>query len=411
MTDDQTRPDATDQQPTVVLPAGTAATSVLSDTRVAPYLDACDAALADLPPAERAELLEDLAAHLDEIAAEEGDALSIRLGPPGAYAEEFRASAGYPALNSEARPQPPLRERASTLVHGARLRLVAWIDSLPGGAALRHVLIRLRPAWWFIRAWVAAYLVVGDSLLNSFGFGGKRPFLVLAACLGVSVAWGLRAERARGGLPTVERLVLLGLNATAVLLCYGGISAIGPLAYVGTDGGADLVQPNAIDAPPGLSMGGLPITNLTAFDLEGNPIPAVQLFDQDGNRVVADTSAQLGPNGESVYPVTATDSQGYPTSGVFPITYVVTNDYYDEATGETSLQVSRLLTAQWPTPVAATAGVVPPVGSIVPLDADGLPDWASAQPPAPVGAPSPSASSTAEPTDAADAKDTKGAKD
>ncbi len=69
-------------------------------------------------------------------------------------------------------------------------------------------------------------------------------------------------------------------------------------------------------------MDGNPVTNLSAFDLEGNPIPGFQLFDQDGNPVVAATDAQPGPNGETVYPLPATDASGYPVSRRFPVTYV-----------------------------------------------------------------------------------------
>ena len=52
--------------------------SVLPDPRVEPYLQACRAALADLPPAERAELLEDLAAHLEEMESVLGMAARFR---------------------------------------------------------------------------------------------------------------------------------------------------------------------------------------------------------------------------------------------------------------------------------------------------------------------------------------------
>src|SRR5512142_886760 len=64
---------------------------------IARYLDGVRAALLDLPPEVREELLEDLLAHLTEVAAESSEPLVDRLGEPSAYAAELRASAGVEA--------------------------------------------------------------------------------------------------------------------------------------------------------------------------------------------------------------------------------------------------------------------------------------------------------------------------
>ena len=71
-------------------------------------------------------------------------------------------------------------------------------------------------------------------------------------------------------------------------------------------------------------MDGSPITNLSAFDLEGNPIPGFQLFDQDGRPVSLPQSGEelFGPNGETLYLLPATDANGNPVNGAFPVTYV-----------------------------------------------------------------------------------------
>ena len=61
---------------------------------VARYAAAIRAALGDLDAAERADLLEDLEAHLAEVAVESGTSLADRLGPPDAYAAELRAAYG-----------------------------------------------------------------------------------------------------------------------------------------------------------------------------------------------------------------------------------------------------------------------------------------------------------------------------
>lgn len=423
MNDDQLRPDRTDSDaaaertralpapdttPTTVLPgtddvrtasAGTG-TALLTDERIAPYLAAAEATLADLPPGERSELLEDLAAHLEEISAEEGAALSTRLGPPAEYAAELRASAGYPPAG---RPhdRPGVIDRTSALVRTTWQGLTEWIRQVPGGTAALAVLTRLRPAWWVLRGWIAAYLIAGDRLLHSLGFGGLQPFLALVACLALSVAWGLRAERRGRALPIVERIVLLGLNAVAILMCLGGITGSGSLAYLGSSATSDYAP---FAEPTGLTMDGSPITNLTAYDLDGNPIDGFQLFDQNGYRVVVDTTQMSGPNGEWVFPLTGTDATGHPVSGTYPITYVMVTDYVDETTGEASVQVSRILTpATGVVPSGLTGPVAPPIGSIVPLDQEeGVPIWEDAVPPTTGEAPTPTPSTTDGATDATD---------
>ena len=75
---------------------------------VARYAAAVRAAVADLGDDERAQLLDDLEAHLHEVAAESGTPLTARLGPPEAYAAELRAAYGAPP------PRPgggPVRRR------------------------------------------------------------------------------------------------------------------------------------------------------------------------------------------------------------------------------------------------------------------------------------------------------------
>jgi hypothetical protein len=73
--------------------------------------------LAALPVDERADLLDDLAQHLREIAAEEGPPLGERLGPPEAYAAELLASAGVVAGGP---PSVPLLHRVTTMVERGR---------------------------------------------------------------------------------------------------------------------------------------------------------------------------------------------------------------------------------------------------------------------------------------------------
>lgn len=68
--------------------------------------------LGGLPEQEKAELLDDLAQHLREIAAENGPPLRERLGPPGDYAAELVASAGV-AADGVTGPRPLARLTAA----------------------------------------------------------------------------------------------------------------------------------------------------------------------------------------------------------------------------------------------------------------------------------------------------------
>ncbi len=370
---------------------GVAATAVLPDPRIGPYLEAASVHLADLPPGERAELLEDLAAHLAEIAADEGPAFAARLGSPDQYAAEFRASAGYPPAGAgSAGQRSPGRVRAlghnaATATRDLGTRIGEGVRGFPGGTTLMSLLPRLRPAWWVFRAWLAA-LVVGidwpTGAYNGIGHWGAFVWQMLFVVL--SVAWGLRTERRGADTPTAERAVLFLLNGIAVWICLLGVFGNGPLTDINSRVSETYGEPEPY-APyggaGGLSADGNPITNLTAFDLQGNPIPGFQLFDQDGNPVVAVTD-QPGPNGETAYPLSATDTTGYPVPGAFPLTYVVATDYVDPSTGASALQVSRIITPQRVAPLTGImAPVAPPIGSVVPINDEGEPDWAAAQMP------------------------------
>jgi hypothetical protein len=67
------------------------------DDDVTRYAAAVSAALIDLAPAERAHLLDGVASHLAEVAAESGMPLREWLGPPEVYAAELRGAYGVPS--------------------------------------------------------------------------------------------------------------------------------------------------------------------------------------------------------------------------------------------------------------------------------------------------------------------------
>jgi hypothetical protein len=107
------------------------------------YLDSIERELADLPADERAELLEDLAAHFSEF--ESHDDLMATLGDPAVYARELRDAAGLLAT--------PPDDTHVALVDRVRANLAA-VRRSAWWRAVTAFTLELRPAWWVLRAWL-----------------------------------------------------------------------------------------------------------------------------------------------------------------------------------------------------------------------------------------------------------------
>jgi hypothetical protein len=162
------------------------------------YLDGVGAALADLPEEERADLLDELAGHLDELAAESPTPLTVRLGSPQEYADELRASAGL----------PPARARGRA---GAVARLWSRVEELlnrPAALTTKDFLVTLRPVWWVARGWAVAAVVLHVTTSspwedrNIVGVpGGFLGFwaVVLGVVLSVQLGRGRLGTRAARG--------------------------------------------------------------------------------------------------------------------------------------------------------------------------------------------------------------------
>ena len=169
------------------------------------YIAAVRSLLGDLPAGEREELLEDLAAHLAELAAEPGLSLQERLGPPSAYAVEFVASAGLSAhTGAISDPEPPVPTPQP-----------AWLADF-------------RPTWWALRPFVvaAAVVLVVDRKIDA---GLPRLlFVVLGGVVAAGVAaWSTRLGRAGGR----GNLAWTGVGALAVAAVAAALSA-GPVDRV-----------------------------------------------------------------------------------------------------------------------------------------------------------------------------------
>jgi hypothetical protein len=398
-------PAAEGASATVVLPDRAAAE---------PYLAGVRAALADLPADEVAEILGDVGAHLVDLSAElrpgvDLAAFTARLGTPEAYAAELRAAAGYAAAPEVTGKHGPgsavarlallsliasvlvmvfdvsaklvigwrsgLRPEELLLFEGVLLVLalpllgrdgpgVPTVAALPevrrfralrpaAGSSVRAVadfVVGLQPAWWVVRACVAAVLLV--AVLDPSASAG----VVLLAVAGVPVSiWlGLRARSDRRLLWIVVPLnCLAGLVLLPVLLD-------GPDVVRGLDHerAAEVVSQFAA----GLRQGSDQILDIRPVDAAGNPLTGIYLFDQYGQPIDA----------------TGSDScAGVPPSGVDHDPYPRGTTRYDSSGRCVTVPPGPLVVVV-PSPTAAaspTAAVppseapIPPVGSTAPVPA------------------------------------------
>jgi hypothetical protein len=299
------------------------------------YLAGIRSALADLPASELADILDDVGAHLADLTAELGSEaghaeLVARLGTPSAYAGELRAAAGYPPAPAPAAARERSRSAAAwfavaglvgsvllvalgaaasapeavllgllialaglplltrdgpgvpTVAALPLVRRLAGSRPAPGTTArgVADFLVSLQPAWWVIRAVVAAALVL--AVLVS-----ADPALVVLLSLvtvPASVWLGHRTRRDRRLLWAV-----VPLNTLAAVLALDALLSTGSgvLGYSTTTGGysAHLYQPGLwqdMDRQ---------ILDIRPVDAAGNPLTGVYLFDQDGRAI--DTSGSF----------------------------------------------------------------------------------------------------------------------
>ncbi|HKA67973.1 MAG TPA: hypothetical protein VKG85_02525 [Actinomycetes bacterium] len=237
---------------------------------VARYAATVRAELDDLPTEERDELLEDLEDHLREVAADADGPLAYRIGPPGRYAEELRASAGL--VGSGDRPR--------------RDRLRWNWRALRGHPATRATLeffVQLRPVWWLARAYVVVQFLswmiyAKTNALIPILFGSQLVGLAVLVPAGViSVQLGRRA--AATGRTDARYLV-----ANTLLVLLTGSFAV-QLAELDDDPGYPPLGPSDY-VNDGLWNGGGLVTNIIPVDSKGRLLTDVYLYDQDGQPLV-----------------------------------------------------------------------------------------------------------------------------
>lgn len=259
---------------------------------VAGFLDRVRRELLDLGEEQREELLDGLEADLSEQRAA-GDPLP----DPTAYAAELRAAAGLEAPRA---PRLRLRRPArsvSEVLDGARAEWAAWTGRSQATRTAWALAEAVRPAWWVLRAWVAATLLdqlAGPwervTLWPTLGVPLLGPVVLLAAVV-VSVLVGLGRLWPGSGpeRSSAARLVLVGMNVVAVLL---------PLTFTLPTGHEDYTvyaSPlHPAKAPDVLRHGREVVRNIYAYDAQGQPLQGVQLFDQEGRPVEVSPRSSMG---------------------------------------------------------------------------------------------------------------------
>ena len=252
------------------------------------YLQAVRAHLTDLSPDDKDELLEDLEEHLLEVAAEEDGTLEERLGPPAAYAEELRVSAGLAAWSEG---EAGLIDRLS---HSQPIRRAAAALETPQARALRGFVEDVRPGWWVLRGYLGI-LILGvisarnnglslrESIPIPLAFGSYVWGVILVPiAIWVSVQLGRRAARDK-------RAWLVSLAATAVVLG-AGFTVLGDLgsgAYAYADDGS------TIEAPYLHHEDGTAIANICPYSTDGKLLTGVLLFDSRGRAIT--NTVDYGP--------------------------------------------------------------------------------------------------------------------
>ncbi|BCL15716.1 HAAS signaling domain-containing protein [Micromonospora sagamiensis] len=245
------------------------------EQEITAYVERVRAALADLPPARRDELTEDLPEHLAEVAAESGGSLVDRLGEPEAYAAELRAAAGAPV-----HPGRNLDQRVAGLVVGLRARLrVLDVRLGPplGYAAASDYLRLLRPAWWLVRAYLAAMLVAvatsgSTGVLPRLGGSDLGGLVLLAGCVVGSLWLGRNADR----LSRWPRRLVLAGSLGLVLFGLVGVTTVDGRARWGGYDGYDSVSVDDQYSH---------IQDVFVYDSEGRLVRDARLFDQNGTPI------------------------------------------------------------------------------------------------------------------------------
>ncbi|MEV0212785.1 hypothetical protein [Micromonospora sp. NPDC050695] len=245
----------------------------VTEQEITDYVARVRAVLADLPPAQRDELTEDLADHLAEFAAETDGTLVQRLGEPETYAAELRAAAG--ATGPGGRNLDQRVASAVVRVRGRLRVLDSRLGPVLGYETASDFLRLLRPAWWVVRGYLAAMLVTVITTGGEFGllprFGGEllAGVMMLVGFVLASIWLGRRSGR-------LTRWPRWALHAGSLVLVVFALAAL-----VDAEGRRDDGYYDQTSVDSQYSQ----VRDVFVYDSEGKLVENARLFDQNGNPI------------------------------------------------------------------------------------------------------------------------------
>ncbi|GLW97592.1 hypothetical protein [Microtetraspora sp. NBRC 16547] len=242
------------------------------------YARAVRAELADLPAKDRDELLEDLDDHLAEVAAESDVPLEERLGSPEAYAAELRAAYG----GRPARPRVRVTDRGLALIGAAHTRLLR----LTPYRQLVAFLPELRPAWWAVRGYAAALVVL--STVGQHRLIPDDPVAWVFTLLMVWASVWLGRRTVAGAGSGWRRVPLILTNVAAAWAVLVGMAAAGHTGGYASSTEFAASGPAPVEVRNVATFDGGGIYNILPYAEDGTALKNVRLYDQDGRPLVLD---------------------------------------------------------------------------------------------------------------------------
>lgn len=261
---------------------------------VTQYVAQVRAHLADLSHDEVEELTAGLEADLTD-AREESDgaqAWRARVGEPASYAAELRAAGGLPPSRAVADRAAPADPVARAVERWDAWTKPEWLRALLDLARI------FAPLGWVVRAMAAAaimILVFGVVSLPSMVFS----LIAIGGLLALSIWLGLKVRRGN----VWARVVSAAGNLFAAV-----IIALFLIAVMGRGASSPHYEDQPVGTVSGLAVDGEPVTNLFAYDADGNRVERVRLFDQTGRPVIV-YAERVTPDGglesqeKTVFPV------------------------------------------------------------------------------------------------------------
>jgi hypothetical protein len=318
-----------------------------TETRADAYLAEVRRHLGSLTDDERDDLLDDLTAHVHQVAADDDRPLEESLGPPEAFADELLASAG---LSTEPRaPKPGLVARVRGWIEAA----VEAVRRQPAGRAVLDFLPELRPAWWVLRAWLLVYLVTvavtGDGATDSFPFPEVFGSWVLGAMV-VAVAAVVSVRLGRRRPPIRGRWVVNGAAIVAGVVLVGAVNDSHVYYVDQGDTGEVFVDQTFIREPGLRHSDGAPITNIYAYDANGQPLDRVRLYDQSGRPI--EVYPGHDTNGLPLVTEPVTGADGLDVTNAYPLHQSTAGRFPGDPLGDQPVGPPPLVVA--PLPAAGT---------------------------------------------------------